>query len=303
MKEETKHRLLLSIANTLSLYAYHMQDAGLAGGKAGVMLFLYAYARYSGQEYYSDFAGEMLDGLLKNARMLPPDFGNGLAGVGWAVDRLLKEGHVGGDPDKVLAPVDRDLLARTAYEKAVPNLGMGIYWAERTTQAESEGRKNLDAFCTYLLDGLRHGRHAFHLGIVNSILHFLNKAGQRIDGDTAAKIRALLRPVAQEVLERSAFVLADLHLFSKMRTGCGIALTGEDMGRKAAFLMTLPLSVEDSIKVAWRQLVYFGKASCPLPDSETVEKFVNKSLQDIRLEQFMLDGGLAGMGMWLMNAE
>lgn len=302
MEKELENRLLQSIANTLSLYAYHMQEAGLARGKAGVMLFLYAYARHSGQEYYNVFAGEMLDGQLKNARTLPLDFDNGLSGVGWCVDRLLKNGHVGGNPDKVLAPVDRDLLGRMGYEKVVSNLSMAVYWAERAQNAGTGIEKSLNAFCAYLLDGLENGQHRFTLGLANDVLHFLNAIGQRTGKETAEKLRSRLRPMLREVFARPTFCQADLHVFSQIRTQSAPDIRlGDDIERDIAFGLAAPLSVEQGIKTAWRQLVYFGKASCPLPDDKMIQEFVNRSLQRVQTEDFVLDGGLAGLGMWMLE--
>lgn len=304
MQERIKNRLLQSIANTLSLYAYHIQDAGLAKGKAGVMLFLYAYARYSGKEYYSDFAGEMLDGLLKNARTLPLDFDNGLSGVGWCVDWLLKNGHVGGNPDKVLVPVDRDLIGRMGYEKVVPNLSMAVYWAARVLDAGAGIEKSLNAFCAYLLDGLENGQHRFTLRLANDVLHFLNGIGRRTDKETMEKIRARLRPILQEVFVRQAFCQADLHVFSQIRTKNAPDIRLEDdVERDIAFGLAAPLSVEQGIKTVWRQLVYFGKSSCPLPEDRMIQDFVDRNLQRVQTEDFVLDGGLAGVGWWMLYGE
>lgn len=92
----TKDEIMLMIANTFVVYVYHIENNGLVDGKTGAMLFLYRYAALSGNEDYEALAGQLLDGMMKVAPSLPHGFESGLAGVGWAISRLIREGLVGG---------------------------------------------------------------------------------------------------------------------------------------------------------------------------------------------------------------
>lgn len=92
----TKDEIMLMIANTFVVYVYHIENNGLVDGKTGAMLFLYRYAALSGNEDYEALAGQLLDGMMKVAPSLPYGFESGLAGVGWAISRLMREGLVEG---------------------------------------------------------------------------------------------------------------------------------------------------------------------------------------------------------------
>ena len=56
-----KEEMLRMIANTLTLYAYHIENNGLLDGKSGVMLFLYRYAAHTDNDNYGNVAGNILD--------------------------------------------------------------------------------------------------------------------------------------------------------------------------------------------------------------------------------------------------
>lgn len=84
------NNLLQRIANTLVLYSYHINDNGLFTGRTGIIYYLYNYSYYVGNEYYSDFAGDLLDKVLKASNGLSNDFEHGLTGIGWIVSRFIK---------------------------------------------------------------------------------------------------------------------------------------------------------------------------------------------------------------------
>lgn len=304
MRKEFKDSLLQSIANTLSVYAYHIKDAGIATGKARIMLFLYAYARYSKQEYYEDFAGEILDGLLKNARKLPLDFNNGLSGVGWAVNWLLKNNYVDGNPDKVLASVDKDLFLRMSYEKSVLNLSMGIYWAERFSQnsLDENKKKYLHAVLSYLCEGIEKGKSFLTLSDINPILYFWIRMRKQWEMQKEMEILHILRPVMEDIFVRLAYDDVSLCIFQQLYKilGCNIQLSSD---RENKLYHKTSLSLEQSIKVSWQEMVYFNKIPLPLPDANSISQFVDRNLQNIQLEKFIINGGLAGLGLGLMNSN
>ena len=122
---------LLRIANTLVLYSYHVTGNGLLNGRMGIILYLFRYSSYAGNEYYSDFAGDLLDKVLRTSANMPSDFENGLTGVGWAVNRLLKEGLVDGNPNEVLQSVDRKVFNWIACNPGISLFGQAVYLLER----------------------------------------------------------------------------------------------------------------------------------------------------------------------------
>ena len=137
----TEEKILRRIANTLIMYSYHMTENGLLHGKTGAMLYLYLYAQHSGDEVCYDYAGELLDGLMKSASDAPSDFEDGAAGLGWCVTRLLRADIVGGRPNGVLAGIDNrilEMMSRNMWSKSWNEL---IYCAGRLADFKTEGSK------------------------------------------------------------------------------------------------------------------------------------------------------------------
>ena len=51
------------LAGILAMNGGFLQKAGLAGGKLGIAIFFYHYAQYTGNKYYDEFAGSLIDDL------------------------------------------------------------------------------------------------------------------------------------------------------------------------------------------------------------------------------------------------
>lgn len=86
-------------------------DPGLYAGMTGSILFFLHYARYAGQSFYEDFAGELLERLprLLNDE-LPAGFGYGLSGIGWGMVYLVETGLLEGDLSDALSDLDERLM-------------------------------------------------------------------------------------------------------------------------------------------------------------------------------------------------
>lgn len=98
---------LQRIANVLLLNASFINNLGLLNGKMGIAIFFYQYARYTGSKMFGDYAGELIDEIYEEINTnTPVDFANGLTGIGWGIEYLVKNGFVAADTDEALAEVD-----------------------------------------------------------------------------------------------------------------------------------------------------------------------------------------------------
>lgn len=166
-----KEEMLRMIANTLTLYAYHIENNGLLDGKSGVMLFLYRYAAHTDNDNYGNVAGNILDGIMKITLRMAPGFENGLAGVGWTISRLLSEDIVSGKPSEVLARIDDSVFVRT--ESNDGNIsGQAVYLAERLKDKSSSNvlSRYIEGMLGYINHSMRHNN--LTLRRVNSMLFF-----------------------------------------------------------------------------------------------------------------------------------
>lgn len=136
--KENTDRLLQGIANTLTVYGYHVIDNSLFYGKGGIVMYLYAYAAYSGDEAYEDFAGDMLDIVMADTKKMKSDFDRGFTGIGWLLHWLIKRGYVEGDVNDVLKAYDKAMFARIECEKESDPALQTLYLTERLEQVTKD---------------------------------------------------------------------------------------------------------------------------------------------------------------------
>lgn len=120
-------------------------NISLYTGLAGLVLFFFRYARFTGRSLYEDFADELLE-LLGNrlADNLPPGFGYGLSGIGWMLVYLEETGCVEGDLSEALSELDWRLMRYDPRRIAGTGLddgpeGIAVYVVSRLLSARKKG--------------------------------------------------------------------------------------------------------------------------------------------------------------------
>lgn len=297
---------LLRIANTLVLYSYHVTGNGLLNGRMGIILYLFRYSSYAGNEYYSDFAGDLLDKVLRTSANMPSDFENGLTGVGWAVNRLLKEGLVDGNPNEVLQSVDRKVFNWIACNPGISLFGQAVYLLERW-----QDNLNVPYFeeqAIHILHicegGIRKSGGKISLYHINSVLHFLIGINRmRKCMEKANVVCKLLPDILRRILKQKWYTPADCLIFEQLKQEAEKyhpELWYEI--QSICFPQTNgPIkNMEQYIRIAWLQELYFGKVIIPLPTTEEIGTFIDRKQQKITLDGFLLQNGLAGLGCMLL---
>jgi len=108
--KQTIDSRLQRIANVLLLNASFIDNLGLLNGKMGIAIFFYQYARYTGNEVYERYAGELIDEIYEEISLATPiDFANGLTGIGWGIEYLVHKGFVEADTDEALREIDNSV--------------------------------------------------------------------------------------------------------------------------------------------------------------------------------------------------
>lgn len=100
--------LLNIITNIIISNLGNVDTLGLRYGKIGICMYLYRYAMYTRQEYYSRIADSLIDEVYMCGRdNVPTDIYNGMAGIGVGLCHLLSEGFATGHAENVLSGIDR----------------------------------------------------------------------------------------------------------------------------------------------------------------------------------------------------
>lgn len=119
--------LLKQIADHHLLRGLFCREVGLWEGKAGMSLFFFLLSRHTGNRWYEEFAGELLDDVCSSLSLhCPITFADGLCGIGWAIEFLKKEGFIEGDTDEILEEVDRQVMERDVRRITDASLETGL---------------------------------------------------------------------------------------------------------------------------------------------------------------------------------
>ena len=103
--------LLEKIANHYLFYGSFHSDLGLYNGKMGMVIFFFHYARYTGNSLYEDFAEEFLNEILESLHTETPiSFKRGLAGIGWGMLYLIKQGFMETDIQETFKDMDEKVM-------------------------------------------------------------------------------------------------------------------------------------------------------------------------------------------------
>ncbi|MDR0574375.1 MAG: hypothetical protein LBG96_10175, partial [Tannerella sp.] len=136
--------LLQRIARYLMLHGSFIDNIGLLNGKMGIAIFFYHYSRYTGKNIYDDFAGELIDEIYNEIHVNTPcDFKDGLCGIGWGMEYLIRNNFVNADSDEVLEDLDKRIMERdvrriTDYSLETGLKGIACYVIERRKNRTNE---------------------------------------------------------------------------------------------------------------------------------------------------------------------
>lgn len=93
-----------------------IEEIGLMYGKMGGTIFFNIYTRYSGLSIYRNYADLLLEDIYEHINISTPiDFANGLCGIGWGIEYLVKNQFYEGCTDDLLNEID-NVIIRTSPE-------------------------------------------------------------------------------------------------------------------------------------------------------------------------------------------
>lgn len=148
-----KQEVLQRIARYLMLHSSFTNNIGLFEGKMGIILFFMNYSRYTKCKRYEKFAGELIDEIYAEIHIdCSPNFGNGLAGIGWGMEYLIRNHFVKADPDKVLKELDNRILERDVRRVKDFSVENGLKGIATYVISRCAGREYSYIFEDYIID-------------------------------------------------------------------------------------------------------------------------------------------------------
>jgi len=102
---------LIKIRRHLILLSSSIDNLGLMNGKMGISIFFYHYYRFSKKKIYKKYADELVTEIYDEIDLkYPTNFSDGLAGIAWGIEYLIRNKFVVADSDELLGDLDRQIV-------------------------------------------------------------------------------------------------------------------------------------------------------------------------------------------------
>lgn len=181
---------IIKISNILVMMENQISNIGLTKGKMGIALFLYYSSKVTGYKLYQDLADKCIDEVLEKIKSETNlSFTNGMAGVAFTINYLIKDKFIDADADDILINVDKKIYLE--YQKRSLNdfaedfslFTYGLYLLERTNFEEPESKMGISIeqatdLALKICEEVYNSNFSLNsrtITYTNSVLHFLIK--------------------------------------------------------------------------------------------------------------------------------
>lgn len=202
----------------------------LMGGKVGEMLFWANYSIHKEDEIYLNKVTTLLTEIFEDIKkgFNYPTFAGGLAGIGWAVEHLVKNDFINADTNEIIGSLDDFLypiminyIREGNYDYLHGALGIGLYYLSRSSNPKKLGYLSnlvdeLERQSTQMKNGIAwetilvkdENLKGFNLSMshgISSIIVFLSKL--YLDGIDNEKVSNLLNGAVEYLLNQQLDIL------------------------------------------------------------------------------------------------
>lgn len=275
----------MQIANGVSANVQKLTNSGLLEGKMGVAIFLYHYARYSGQTTYSHLADHLVDEIVESMGGSQVSFSDGLSGIGWGIKHLMTEHFIESDDD-VLEELDNRIINYIKYYTDEDILDGCIYLALCNP-----------ALLDYALLKIMAEKATGFLSTAHQPLAVLNKLlilAMHVPGAWHDKIPDAIQYAMNTQLFHHSDLIISKELLSVSNVKKGEKTLLYDM---CTSLLTESDSHSGRMEMVWQHLVFLGGSVDGKCDIDTISTMVTDILKDLSVQDMYFASGLPAMGM------
>ena len=146
------------IINALLINSAFIGNIGLMHGKMGIAIFFAHLHKETNDSLFEKMFDMLIDEIFEEITITtPPDFEDGLAGIGWGIEYLVKRGFIEANTDEVLETLDRKIGQILPYD--VDNVGLltgycgyGLYLVKRIKSSGADREKDKNEELELLLE-------------------------------------------------------------------------------------------------------------------------------------------------------
>ena len=299
----TIKKQLQQIANTLIVYSYHIPNMGLINGKMGIAFYLYHYARYADDPIYSDFADDLIDEILAAMIRLPVDFENGVIGIAWGVNFLMKNKFVDGDPNDIFSNIDTKLFVNVKNNPQCSLFGYGLYYLLRRDNVDLSNQAEL--LLEYFLRQLSGYKGVLSLYYLNSIFYFLMKVEERKQYGQTVQLKKMLPDILEKTVKYGNYDNVDVLVFNDILQS--VDVERRKTWNRISYLKNDKIvhSTQDPvcffIKKTLLYMLYLDDKKIIIPESNQIDRFISQKMNSLQIPDFLYLQGLVGLGTGLLR--
>jgi hypothetical protein len=144
-----QENLLKRITQHLIIYAAYIDNVGLMNGKMGIALFFYQLNKVTKNDNHLMYANELMQEIIsKLDYKIPRTFFDGMIGIAWGVEYLMRNNFVDFEEEDMLMELDKALLEVNIASLLDESFSTGVRGIAYYLVSRCSGKESIPApFC------------------------------------------------------------------------------------------------------------------------------------------------------------
>ena len=295
----TDKDILRQLINVISVNFQQDVKVGLMKGKMGIAILFYHYARYSGNTKYEYFPYEYMALVEKFfAISKTKNIIEGVAGIGWGIDYMMRKDFIDADDDDVLGNLDR--LMKVAdkndfledVEEQLPLFSKGLYFLQRSNlQMVNDSIIEVAHFIKNNPDV------KLPLTYINSIIYVALVASRQFQKNN---IYDGLLDFLYAIVMSNKKIMINNEGYYLLRKN--ISLMSENQASKWSKIVPDQYQILENHDCYWIDFLFPEGEKIPI-DIERIQAWLQSFLHQFNFEQIAIYKGLAGICLAIMNRD
>lgn len=311
------NKLIQKTANTVVANLDNTTEIGLFKGKMGLTIFLYEYAKYSGNSIYGKIADRLIDNIYSQIKPdISPSVIDGSAGIGFGLSYLLSNHFIEGEPDNALHEVDERLLdhpQRTLLKEMTfqtPVFSSGLYLISRLSSCNTEQKnrwinKLIETGIFFICEITKRKRFEPKLSLLNSMFLVYNRLlEENIDKENVFQLQRDLLLLSIIAIEKRHYQSFDILLLKEIIVLYSENICYDYKCRLESVLSSI--SIEDFDMEEWNNCLWWNfvyDINFFSSSREDIKSYVTRKLLDYSFDIDVINNQFSILGLMLLKSH
>ncbi|WP_211146888.1 MULTISPECIES: hypothetical protein [Bacteroides] len=311
------NELLRKIANTVIANLDNTTEIGLFKGRMGLTIFLYEYARYSGNSVYEKMADTLIDRIYTQFKPgISFSMIDGSASIGIGLSYLLRNHFIEGNIDNILQDLDRKLLDSSEdvlfkeTTSIIPVFSSGAYLLSRLPLCSVEQKEKwitniIDTGISFMWKIIIRKKFEPKLSLLNSMFLVYNQLMKyNIDKENVLQLQKDLLRLSVNALEKRYYQFSDILLLKYILPLVPKEISIDGQSRLRSLLSGINMddfNIEEWNNGLWWCFVY--DITSLEYSIEAIEKYVDQKMLDYSFDLDDINSQFSVLGLNLIIKE